>query len=68
MSIIQEYHKCKKPDCFRKVSKGSLYCCYACSIADEGRYEVHESGQLAHSDDCNQRKSERGEYSIYDMS
>lgn len=48
-------HKCGKPDCFRQVSAASVYCCYPCSLAAEGRYEIHE-----HSPGCEQRHAERG--------
>jgi hypothetical protein len=53
----QPHHKCYKPDCMRKISTGSKYCCGPCGTADE----IHESGPLGHTPGCNQRAAERGE-------
>ena len=49
------YRKCGKPDCIRRVSLASVYCCTPCSVAADGRYEIH-----AHSPECDQRAAERG--------
>lgn len=57
----RRYHKCYKPDCMRKISTGSRYCCGPCGTADEGGYEIHEAGPLGHTPSCNQRAAERGE-------
>lgn len=58
--IGQEFKKCINSLCFRKVKHGVMYCCMACNMADDRRYEIHESGPLGHSPDCNQRDVERG--------
>jgi len=64
------YHPCDKPDCFRKVSQASRYCCIPCSTAAEAAapYEIEPYSpdmhrMLCHSKECEQRRSERGEYS-----
>jgi hypothetical protein len=49
--------KCDKPDCWRQVKTNVQYCCSECATAGEGRYEIHQ-----HSDGCEQRHAERGEY------
>lgn len=48
-------HQCR--GCERRTT--ALYCCHACSLAHEGKYEIHESGILGHSDGCNERHAER---------
>jgi hypothetical protein len=65
-----DYHKCGKPDCMRKVSKSSLYCCTACSTAAEAPapyeiepYQPDAHWVLVHSEGCETRSHERGEYS-----
>jgi hypothetical protein len=62
MFSTDRYYKCAKPDCFRKIKQGIAYCCYACSLADKGGYEIHEDGILGHSDLCNAHSKERGEF------
>jgi len=69
VGIVTEYHKCAKPDCFRKVSLASLYCCTACTTAAEARapYELEPYSPalhpiLCHSKSCDERSAERGEY------
>lgn len=52
-----ELKKCAKPDCFRQVKAAVEYCCAECTVAAEGRYEVDQ-----HSEGCEQRHAERGEY------
>jgi hypothetical protein len=39
---VNEFLKCLKPDCMRKVKRGVAYCCEPCSIADTppDRYEL----------------------------
>lgn len=49
---------CRNPLCDRRTT--ALYCCGSCATAHEGKYEIHESGPLGHSDACNQRHAERG--------
>lgn len=55
-----DLHKCETPDCLRLVSAGSAHCCGACALAAAGKYEIHESGPLGHSEWCNERAAERG--------
>lgn len=57
--MIQKYQKCENPLCDRLVKIGIAYCCGACGDANDGHYEIHESGPLGHSEFCNQRHSER---------
>lgn len=57
MAYAWELKKCDKPDCWRQVKAHVAYCCSECAVAAEGRYEVH-----AHSEGCEQRHAERGEY------
>lgn len=49
--------RCDKPDCLRKVTVGTRYCCTPCGVAAEGEYEVHE-----HSLGCDERRRVRGEW------
>jgi hypothetical protein len=70
---MDEYHKCGKPDCLRKVSLASRYCCPSCSTAAEAPapYEIepHDPAQhpiLVHSAECEKRRNQRGEYSVFD--
>jgi len=60
MDHLIQYNKCTNDLCDRKVRAGVAFCCYACSAASEGGWEVHESGMLGHSDDCNERHEDRG--------
>ena len=67
--IETEYHKCGKPDCFRKVSLGSVYCCHSCATAAEAPapYEIEpyrpgEHWVHVHSEGCEARNVQRGEY------
>ena len=69
-----DYKKCGKPDCFRKVSQASLYCCRSCGTAAEAPapYEIepYRPGAhwvLVHSKDCEARSRERGEYSVWEI-
>lgn len=61
-----QYNKCKKPDCLRKVKPGIVYCCAPCGVASEKKYEVHEGGLLGHTEWCNERAAQRGLLTIYD--
>lgn len=70
---MDEYHKCGKPDCLRKVSLGSRYCCHSCSTAAEARapyeiepYDPAAHWMLVHSKECEGRKAERGEYTVFE--
>ena len=69
VTSMPEYHKCAKPDCFRKVSLASLYCCTACTTAVEASapYELEPYDPalhwiLCHGQSCDERATERGEY------
>lgn len=44
--------KCRNPLCDRFTGQMN-YCCPACANAHYGRYEIHESGPLGHSEKCN---------------
>jgi len=55
---MDDFRKCGKPDCFRKIAGGALYCCPQCVQAAGGRYEIH-----AHAGSCDVRAAERGEFS-----
>ncbi|HEX4432805.1 MAG TPA: hypothetical protein VHZ96_26265 [Frankiaceae bacterium] len=57
---MSELKKCRNDLCDRQVRTSVAYCCNACSLADEGSYEIHESGFLGHPADCNARHAERG--------
>ena len=64
---MSEYRKCGKPDCYRKVSQSSLYCCHPCSTAAGGpepfRIEPYRPGEhwvLVHGMECEERTAERG--------
>lgn len=64
---MTEYRKCGKPDCYRKVSQSSLYCCHPCIKAAEAPapYEIEpyrpgEHWVLVHSKGCEERSAERG--------
>jgi hypothetical protein len=63
MMFEDEYLPCTNELCLRKVRAGVAYCCEACSMADEGHYEIHADGILGHSEDCTDRNTTRGEYS-----
>ena len=69
VTSMPEYHKCAKPDCFRKVGLASLYCCTACTTAAEASapYELEPYDPalhwiLCHRQSCGERSAERGEY------
>lgn len=51
----RQLKKCE--GCERLTS--ALYCCPACETAHAGRFEIHESGPLSHSDTCDQRNTKR---------
>ncbi len=50
---------CVNRCCDRVVSDYGMYCCLACRLAYDGKYKIHETGILGHSDKCNQRQGER---------
>jgi hypothetical protein len=67
---VNEFLKCLKPDCMRKVKPGVAYCCESCAIADTppDRYELDpydpaKYWTFVHSKRCEERKAERGECS-----
>lgn len=49
--------KCRNSLCDRTTDL-MAYCCPACAHAQYGRYEIHESGPLGHSEKCNLTHSE----------
>lgn len=49
--------KCDNPECPRLTS--AAYCCGSCNAAHDGRYEIHESGPLAHTTTCDERHEAR---------
>jgi hypothetical protein len=68
-----EYRPCAKPDCLRKVSPASRYCCGSCATAAEARapYEIESYDPavhpiLCHGEGCEERKAERGEYDVFE--
>jgi hypothetical protein len=52
-----QLHDCRNPLCARLTT--ALYCCPGCSSAHEGRYEIHGSGPLGHSPECDARYADR---------
>jgi hypothetical protein len=72
---VNEFVKCLKPDCMRKVKPGAAYCCGPRQIADTppDRYELDPYDPSAHwtfvhSEFCERRKAERGECSPLEAS
>jgi hypothetical protein len=68
--VTPEYRPCGKPDCLRKVSPASRYCCGSCAMAAEAKapYEIEPYAPamhpiLCHGKGCEERKAQRGEYS-----
>jgi hypothetical protein len=59
--MTEQFQKCLKTDCFRKVHVGTLYCCGPCATAGEMQCEIER-----HSADCDRRATERGEYSVWE--
>ena len=57
MILAWELVKCQKPDCVRQAKAGVEYCCAPCAVSAAGRWEVDE-----HSEGCEQRHAERGDY------
>lgn len=53
----QPLTKCDNPECNRLTTAD--YCCGSCNLAHKGHYEIHESGILGHSEECNERYMER---------
>ena len=71
---MSDYHKCGKPDCMRKVSQSSRYCCHSCATAAEAPapYEIELYSAalhpiLCHGQSCDERAAERGEYTPQDV-
>lgn len=48
---------CANDLCEHLTRSGIAYCCSACATADEGHYEIHESGLLGHTDQCQARQN-----------
>jgi hypothetical protein len=67
MTMQPEFNKCSNELCFRKVKQGIAYCCNPCGLAAEKKYEIHESGPLGHTPDCNERDILRGTISPRDV-
>lgn len=70
---VDGFHKCGKPDCLRKVSLASRYCCLSCSTAAEASapYEIEPYNPavhpfMTHSRECEERAAQRGEYSVFE--
>lgn len=66
-----EYRKCGKTDCLRKVSAIAAYCCAPCATAAQapapyeiGPYRPGTHWLHVHSQGCEQRTADRGEYGI----
>lgn len=61
MSALDDYslRKCRNPLCDRRTT--AAYCCHACDLAHQGRYEIHESGPLGHAESCNTKHKERSQ-------
>jgi hypothetical protein len=51
-------NKCRNPLCNRETNGRVAFCCRGCGLAHDGRYEIHESGPLGHSAECNCREAE----------
>lgn len=59
-----ELEKCGNPLCNRLIKTNGFYaqspfCCNGCKLAYNGKYEIHESGILGHSEFCNIRHERR---------
>lgn len=52
---MSDYRPCRNELCDYLVAGSAAYCCAGCARADEGGYEVHESGMLGHSPACARR-------------
>lgn len=61
--LPEGFQKCYKPDCFRKIKTSVRYCCTPCANADERSYEIEN-----HSEWCDERVAERGEYTLLESS
>jgi hypothetical protein len=67
---FREFGRCGSPDCLRKVSRGSRWCCTSCTQAN-GRYELDPFSPglhwtLTHSAGCEQRAAERGQWTVFE--
>ncbi len=56
--MAQELKPCDNIECERMVRIGCVFCCLPCRLANR-KYEIHESGILAHSPGCNERLEQR---------
>ena len=60
---MTELKKCTNELCDRAVKTWVAYCCEPCAQADEGHYEIHETGSpLGHTSYCETRHAERGPF------
>lgn len=57
-----ELKKCTNELCRRAVKTSVAYCCASCDRAAERGYEIHETGLLGHTEGCEIRHAERGDY------
>lgn len=62
MTFTFEFKKCTNKLCERRIKTSVAFCCHPCSRAEEKGYEIHESGPLGHTQDCNERHKDRGNY------
>lgn len=53
--VLVPLRKCENHLCDYWLIGSALYCCGGCARAHEGRYEIHESGPLGHSENCAKR-------------
>ena len=54
------YKPCDNPLCDRLCSSRVAFCCHACGLANDGKYEIHEDGPLGHHEDCTKRHRSHG--------
>jgi hypothetical protein len=54
------HKKCTNTLCLRQIRESVKYCCYACELAHQGSYEIHETGPLSHSVACDDQADRRG--------
>lgn len=57
MVSSEQVWACRNELCDRKIVGGAAYCCAACSLADEHKFEIHE-----HLTTCNELAALRGEF------
>jgi hypothetical protein len=52
---LRQYKPCANPSCQFVVPTSTVYCCVGCDLAQQGGYEIHESGMLGHGSWCARR-------------